>query len=250
MLTPNRRLGRAVTAAFDARQAATGTGAWLTPRILPVEQWYRDLWRTAVLRGLLPASQLFDTAGQRQLWRRIIEEDDREFSLLGPGQTAQQCQQARATLRLWQVDWTHPDVAREFAFAEDSAAFLRWLRDFDAHCRDAGLLCPEDAARALLDLPQLLSTQRLLLLDIDPLPPLQQALIERSADLRVFDSGEVDGQRDEVLAFPDARSELRAISRWCLARHQADPDGRYAVMLRDMHSSRELLETFLRRDFC
>ena len=125
MLTPNRRLARAIRSAYDEHQAANGSRAWATPVIMPLGQWLEECWSEEVMRGALEARQILDVPRQRRLWRQIIESDDRSFSLLGPAPAAQRCQQARAALKLWQVPLSDSAVAQEFSFSEDSAAFHR-----------------------------------------------------------------------------------------------------------------------------
>jgi len=249
MLTPNRRLARAIRSAYDEHQAANGSRAWATPVIMPLGQWLEECWSEEVMRGALEARQILDVPRQRRLWRQIIESDDRSFSLLGPAPAAQRCQQARAALKLWQVPLSDSAVAQEFSFSEDSAAFHRWLARFDAHCNDAGLICPEDALAQLLDAQSSLSAARAVLIDAEELPPLHATLLAKTADLQRLDTGFEGEQTHPVQAFADTRSELQAVSRWCLQRVEESREGRYAVVMQDMHQARELLEMFLRKGF-
>lgn len=226
-----------------------GLTAWETPAIMPVEQWCADRWQRGVTRGQFAPREVIDVPRQRRLWRQIIEEHQQGFSLLGSAKAAQRCQQARAQLLMWQIDWTSSAAQQEFSFAEDSAMFMHWLGIFEQRLGEGQLLSPEDATRELMSAPELLADQRLLLLDTDDLPPLQSAVFALASDVQYLDSGDTEIHKQPVRAFPDERSELRTISRWCLERFESDPSGRFAVVLQDMQASREQLEVFLRRDF-
>lgn len=252
VLTPNRRLSRAVIDAYDEHMRARGNAAWLAPAVLPLNEWCTDRWGRAVMRGNLAPRELLDVPRQRRLWRDIIaesEEQDGAFSLLSQREAAENSQKARTNLCLWRVDWSDPNTAQEFGFAEDSAAFLRWLHRFDARCESLRMICSEDAAKELLEVPQQLQSERVALLNFNEVPPLYTELLACTEALERVNTGTGDCSFAPLHAFPDARSELRHIARWCLERHRECPDGRFAVVLQDMQASRELLESFLRRDF-
>ena len=249
VLTPNRRLARAVLAAANAERTEAGSRAWATPSVMPFQQWLVEQWQTAVMSGALPPRRILEVPQQRRLWREIIEAEEGGFTLVSPASAALRCQQARRDLLLWQVDYRARATRQEFSFTADSEAFLRWLAAFDRRCAEGGFLTAEDAALELLEAPSLLADARVALLDCDSLPPLHAAVLEHAADRRELGAGSEDAALGEARAFADPRAELQAIARWCRVNVEQAPDRRIGVVLQDMGASRELLEVFLRREF-
>lgn len=252
VLTPTRRLSRAVIAAYDRQRAEAGESAWASPAVLPVDQWFENRWSAAVMAAKLPALQLLDVSRCCRLWQDIIESESSGFTLLGPGAAARRAQQARSTLRLWHPAGIPAELEQAFSFGEDTAAFWSWLQAFDQQCAQRGLICPEDAQAALLDAPVVLENERLLLLDVDELPPLQEAILEKVADVQRLEAAPRCENMLPVQSFQSERDELRAIAAWCRQHYEKQESGlseRIAVVLQDMQGSRELLEMFLRREF-
>ena len=255
VLTPNRRLSRAVRDADNRRRAAGPQGAWPSATIMPLRQFWTEQWRRAVTRELLPARPVLDALRQRLLWQRIIEEDrEAGFSLLSSARAAQLCQSAWEQLDLWQVD---PGAARWrswFGLDEDSRSFLRWAARFEAALADLGALTPERAQRELVEHlagrgREALEIAPLVLLHTDVLPPLHAALAGLSPRVHTIEQPPARGHVAPVLAFAHAESELEAAARWCRERAEADPAGRHAVVLQDMQGTRAHFETLLRREF-
>jgi ATP-dependent helicase/nuclease subunit B len=249
VLTPNRRLSRCVLQALGQEQVAAGASAWLTPAVMPREQWLQERWQRGVDRGKLAPGVLLTPLQERRLWQRIILDDPADFSLLSPGRAAAQAMQARSTLMQWRVDYHHRDLRQGFSFAEDSRRFHNWLLQFDAALAAGGLLTRDDLQVALLPHPELLADRPLLLLEGEAPTPLLEALLQSTPrwERQEIKAGSLD--HGPLLSFADERAELAAIARWCRARWLENPAGRYAVVLQDMGAMRERLEWYLRREF-
>ena len=256
VLTPNRRLARAVREAEQRRRRRRGDGAWDSPVILPLQQFFRDRWQQAVTAGEIAPRRVLDAFHQRLLWERVIEADrDSGFSLLSLRQAAALCQRADEQLILWRVDPAAEPWRLWFRSADDSRVFLRWRERVHADVAAAAALTPAQAQAELLSAlaAGLPAGQRalppLLLLHCDELAPLHSALVghaPRSSDLGLTEHRTQPGP---VLAFVDDDAEMAAAARWCRERAEADPQGRYAVVLQDMGAERARFETLLRREF-
>ncbi|MEM1402309.1 MAG: PD-(D/E)XK nuclease family protein [Pseudomonadota bacterium] len=248
VLTPNRRLSRAVRASLHDALRKQG-GASISPSVLPLRQYWIEAWRHAVVRGVVPPARLIDSYGQRLLWQKAIEADaEGQFSLLSSSRAAALAQEAAERLRLWRLPL---DAARrrEFGLTEDGAAFLRWHDAVAAMLKDRGLLVPELALEALLsaaDRPM----APLILLETDDIPPLYAALIGASHPVTRVQLFEQDAAAVEaVVAFDSELDELTAAARWARQQVMRDPQGRYAVVLTDMEGHRRSFERLLRREF-
>lgn len=248
VLTPNRRLSRAVRAAEHRWRQEKGSIAWPSSTIMPIAQYWTERWRYAVTRGVLRPACIIEDAAQRVMWETVVEEESTGFSLLSPSRAAAFCQQALRTLLLWDVDIDSASARQAFDFDDDGRAFLVWSEKFLAALRERELLLPEQAWQQLLQQPDTLN-QSLALLHVEELPPLYRALCDRAPAWEVISSAAAKTRAVPATAFGDSRAELQAAARWCHARHRDDPQGRYAVVLSDMRGDRDRLEYFLRQEF-
>ncbi|MEE4278561.1 MAG: PD-(D/E)XK nuclease family protein [Halieaceae bacterium] len=263
ILTPNRRLSRAVRDADQQRRRARGDRAWSATLVMPLAQFWSEQWRRAVTGGQLAPARLLGSDEQRLLWEQVIEEDTQAgFSLLNSARAAALCQQADEQLLLWRIDPASPRWSSWFAAGQDSDSFLRWREAFVSRLAALGALTPERAQGALLAglsrgdvssaaLPPLLH------LHCDELTPLHAGLARLAPASVTVDAGakeyEKHGSRGEtersLRAFYDTEDELRAAAAWCREQADRNPGGRYAVVLQDMDGQRALFETMLREAF-
>ena len=54
VVTPNRRLARALVALYDRGQRGAGRMAWAAARVLPWDAWLPALWGEALAAGVVP----------------------------------------------------------------------------------------------------------------------------------------------------------------------------------------------------
>ena len=253
VLTPNRRLSRAILSADARRRVAAGAKAWHTPIVVPERQFWTDVWRAGVLSGDFSARAVLDVPAQRLLWRRVIVRDSQDhFSLLSPGRAATLCQAAHENLLLWQIDPDHPRWQSWFTTDDDAQVFLRWREAFHAELQRLEACTPAQAHTEMLVALERGSTSAIPLmvrLLCDDTPPLHRALAEKSGQSVEIDLPEHRGRPDAYRAYADADSELQAAARWCLDAFERDPSGRYGVVLQDMQEQRAVFETHLRREF-
>ncbi|WOJ95866.1 PD-(D/E)XK nuclease family protein [Congregibacter brevis] len=249
ILTPNRRLSRAVREAETQYRLANGVQVWTSSTILPLRQYWIERWRIAVTRGLIPPANVVDTTAQRLIWRRVIDADSQgSFSLLSPARAATLCQEASERLALWRINLDDPATRQSFSFDEDSRAFLRWEENFRKALNELDGITPEQALEQLLNCSAALD-QAVALLNQDDLPPLHQALCEASPAWKNIQTASSAGSILPVRAFSDPRGELQMAAKWCREKYESDPEGRYAVVLSDMHNDRDRLEFYLRQEF-
>ncbi|MFK7831473.1 MAG: PD-(D/E)XK nuclease family protein [Congregibacter sp.] len=250
LLTPNRRLSRAVRHAEQLWRQNHGEHCWNTSTVMPLEQYWLERWASAVTRGFVAPRRVLDSFGQRLLWEQVIEEADASFTLLSASKAAQLCQQALNTLLSWRVDLEASAIRQAFEFDDDGRAFLVWTRAFLSRLAARDCLLPEQACAQLLDNPAAaILDQPLALLCVDELPPLYRALCEKAPSWQHLKPPAPRCRSVNARAYSDPRSELRAAAAWCREQHQTNPRGRYAVVLSDMREDRDRLEFFLRQEF-
>ena len=246
VLTPNRRLSRAVRAADNARRAGRGERAWPSAVIMPLRQYWHERWQWAGTTGRVEPRALLEARAQRLLWRRIIDEESTGFSLLSSARAAALCQSAFENVNLWGLRLDEPALRQEFEFHEDTRHFLLWAQAFQQALDAAGWITPEQAQRRLLRVPEAFE-RPLALLHTDRMPPLHERLCALAPRVQRLRGGAGRGCVAPVRAFASAEAELAAVAAWCVQSREADPQGRYGVVLSDMRCERDRLETRLRR---
>src|SRR5437868_5475939 len=73
VVTPNKRLARALVAAHDNAQRASGRKTWPSAHVLPWPAWLRELWTDVLACDALPSiARLLRAPQTRRCWQQII----------------------------------------------------------------------------------------------------------------------------------------------------------------------------------
>ncbi|MEO1079168.1 MAG: PD-(D/E)XK nuclease family protein [Pseudomonadota bacterium] len=256
VLTPNRRLSRAVREADQQRRQRRGDSVWSSLVALPITQFWTNEWHKALTTGSLTPRRLLDSGQQALLWEQIIEGDsDAGFSLLNGPRAARLCQRADELLFLWRIDPLAAQWSGWFRSDDDSRHFLRWRQRFEARLLELEATTAERAQAELLarygegaedgdgDFPPLLH------LNCDELAPLHASLAGLGRGRVDLNAGGRPVQPRPPRGYETREDELRAAALWCREKTEQDPYGRYAVVLQDMQGDRAIFETMLRREF-
>src|SRR5207249_531627 len=76
VVTPNKRLARALVATYDGEQRSAGRCAWPAVRALPWSAWLEQLWSDVLAHDALPwITRLLRAPQARWRWRQIIAAD-------------------------------------------------------------------------------------------------------------------------------------------------------------------------------
>ncbi len=256
VLTPNRRLSRAVRDADQQRRARRGDRVWSSLVVMPITQFWTDQWHRAATAGRLEPQRLLDPGQQALLWEQIIEGDgEAGFSLLSGSRAARLCQRADELLLLWQIDPGAPRWSSWFRSSDDSRHFLRWRQRFEDRLRELDASTAERAQATLLASCESQAEEggslfpALLHLNCDELAPLHAALAALAEDRVELEAAGGLVEARPLQAYESRDDELRAAAAWCRKHVEQKPDGRYAVVLQDMQGERAIFETMLRREF-
>jgi len=252
VLTPNSRLARSISTAWDRQQEDDGHRVWRPAKVAPLETWLHDQWRTAVRTGLLPPLVPVTPGQLLELWQEVIaahERDSKGYSLLRPTAAAAQASSARETLLRWQVQVHQPRHRAEFALDEDCATFFAWQSLLVEKLASLELTTPGDALTSLLGCAEGLAPSRLALLGFGDMPPLLRACVDAlGADVVELPAPSTPGNC-LAYAYPDKRSELAAIAHWAQQLTRDDHTVRIGIILPAMSEDRPALEYLLRREF-
>ncbi|MEP1471700.1 MAG: PD-(D/E)XK nuclease family protein [Halieaceae bacterium] len=252
LLTPNLRLARRVRAAWDLLQAERGRTSWPTLAVQSVDNWLMARWQHHVALGELPPRKVLTPSQLTELWLQEIDRSDSEgvaLNLLRPAAAAALAQQARDTLVRWGLD-PHLQANRQyFELEPDCGTFYRWLSAFENRLEGEELATPADCLAALNSLEPAGAQAELVLLEVDDLPPLSQALLTKLCkSLQHIDPG-AESLPPRLVALPDRRTELAAMASWAASHYQEDPECTVGLVIPDMTQDRNAIEHLLRREF-
>ena len=252
VLTPNFRLTRSISGAWNQLQLDQGQQSWPTVNVSPLEAWLLGRWHNAVRAGLLKPLLPGSSGQLQELWQEVIaahEQETRGYSLLRPTAAAEQAGRARDILLRWQLDINQPRHRQSFELDEDCATFFSWQARFVDKLAELGMTTAADCLVSLLGCAESLAGEKLVLVGFDEIPPLLRACVQAlGSDVLELDSPGVPG-KCMAYEYPDKRDELAAVARWASELSRAEPQCSIGIILPNMRDDRPALEYLLRREF-
>ena len=213
-----------------------GDRAWVSPPLTTFPRWLGERWENARQSAAAVEERcLLHPRQAARLWQRIIEDSPDGAGLLSPARVAIWAQQARQTLLDHGISG---DTVRRVQDPGDSAAFLRWQRQFDLALDDAGWIDPESLLYRLNRLPVEAAAGDILLVDPDPFETPERRRWRESWQQKGLSVANVLPDTDDasprtVLA-ADADDELELAAEWAASLSGANPRGRVAVVVSDL----------------
>ena len=242
VVTPNRRLARALASEFDAYQAGKSLGVWETPQILPFAAFIAKLYDAA--QHDPAASQAWaplTRPQERALWESVIADSD--LTLLAPATAAELAADA------WTVahQWNLTSRVRRYTSVTDTRIFVTWANEYQrrvALSRATDLARLPDLVRESIESGAVATPPSVVLAGFDEITAQQQSL---------FDALQTGGsQCDRLEPIKYELKPLRAICRdthdesekaadWVAARLAANPTARIGIVVPDLVSRRRQL---------
>jgi len=238
VVTPNRRLARALKLRFDGAQFAAGARVWTSADVLPWNAWlartFDELTRhEAGVQLLSPAQEL-------ALWQQAIADSPFAHALLDTAATARIARDAWAQAQGWRLDlggWRS-------GLHEDALAFVAWSVRFRERCMAGGWTSVSvlpDAIAQRLRTAGARPSEPLVVYGFDELSPQERALLDalRSAGTRVDEvqPGGTDGEVSRRV-HESATEELFAVARRARDLLLADPALAIGVVIPDLSRRR------------
>jgi probable DNA repair protein len=235
IVTPNRRLARALGRQFDAWQAARGLRVWETPRVLPFAAFAAHLYdgaqhdpsSTGVRAPLAPAQE-------QALWDTVIDASD--VPLASPGAAAQLAAEAWLLAHQWRI----VDRLRHFALTEDTRVFVDWAREYEARVERIGAIDQArlpDAVAKLAGDGRLALPAEVVLAGFDEPTPQQRALTDalaaRGTRVGWHEAVGTPGECRRLVA-ADVRDELGRMADWVADRLAGDANARIGIVVPDL----------------
>ena len=138
VVTPNRRLARALVTLYDRSQRTEGRGAWTAARALPWDAWISTLWLEALAAGAVPEGASLRTSLQAgHAWNRIVADED--ASLIDPRGAAVIARDAWTLMHAWGAGGDSWRAWAGAAGIDDCATFARWASRYARELRAANV---------------------------------------------------------------------------------------------------------------
>ena len=249
VLTPGKRLARAITEAW-AREQLASQGATSAPPVDTVDGWLEARWHEQVEQGSLPLNTLIDRQQELCLWRQVIlldQTDTGEAALLNLSSAAARAKSARDAL-LGYATGSNAELWQSFLISEDSSAFSRWNKLFENELSKRSLVTRHEAYAQLASLT--VDTKPTVSLVLSRLlPPQSLKALGQFCEIRELALSRLQKPSPRFqYAFPSREAELAAAARWA-SQKQAEGATSVAIISLDLDRDRAPLEYHLRDQF-
>ena len=143
IVTPNKRLARALVARHDAAMVRAGHRTWTAARALPWPAWLTTLWRDACDADAIAANpRLLAPVEAGYLWDRLVAADaNARAPLLDPQGAATLAAEAWELVHAWGAggeSWRAWRGASDAPVDSDPAIFAAWAEQLSSRTRATG----------------------------------------------------------------------------------------------------------------
>ena len=235
LITPNRRLARAIKREFDAGQIQRGRSVWPAADILPYSAFLERSWseRARLTRGatLLSAEQ------ELALWERVIADSPQGDILLNPSAAARKAREAWSLRHAFRMDFARYASTLD----DDGAAFRGWAQRYGKICAGKNWLDGARLADAVIAAAAAPKPRPIVLCGFDELSPQQREFFQALAAA----GGNVSEAKPEAKSapavragFPDSETELHAVALQIKRTLAKRPDVNIGVILPELSMRR------------
>src|ERR1700687_2884509 len=241
VVTPNRRLSRALERDFDLSQRARNLPAWESADIVPLAAFSERLWEDALYSELATAIPRLLTPAQEQvLWEEVLNTSRFAAGLLSVSSAAAQCRDAWQLAHAWRL---MPKLRSDEA-NEDVRAFLDWSTRYEHLTNERGLCerarLPDVVARILAH-EALRKPKSVVVFGFDIETPQARDFLAALASIGVelFASrAPLQQGRGRRVELASRKDEVLAAAKWARARLEANAAARIGVVIPDLSKCR------------
>jgi len=235
LITPNRRLARAIKCEFDAEQIKRGRSVWPAADILPYSAFLERSW--SELARFERGATLLSAEQEIALWERVIAGSPQGEILLNLAATARQAHDAWAIRHAFRIDFARYAAMLD----EDGAAFRSWAKRYGKNCAEKNWLDGARLADAIAAAGNALKPLTIVLYGFDEPSPQQQEFFKAltAAGGNVSEAEPEANAAPAVRAiFPDSEAELYAVASQIKQMLAQQPDVRIGVVVPDLAARR------------
>jgi probable DNA repair protein len=239
VITPGRRLARALKSEFDRTQALRGATVWDSADILPIsafiERIYEDAQYSAYSMGSGRLPALLKPVQEQVLWENVINRSEAGEVLLAVAETARLAREAWQLAHAWHLT---PGL-KSLPLNEDARAFRDWARCYEEMTFGGNQI---DGARLynliseLCGHTEISKPRRLVCYSFDLVTPQQSVLL---TSLREAGCEVVVAQRSQPrphgnvsrIACGNSADEIGRAANWARARLEDNSSARIGVVI-------------------
>ncbi len=246
IVTPTRRLGRALQQQYTTEQLSAEKKVWETPDILPWAAWMLRCWDDfAAQQKNVPL--LLNSQQQQWVWQKIVAESSFAKEFLQPAAAATRAYDAWKIMRQWQLE----SFPEDLWLNKDAFAFQSWVKTFQQQCKKHHWLDAASLEGCLLnDVSQWASSSaaKLCLVGFDELTPVQEALIEalkqETCEIKQLIEAAETNQSIEIIRtnYADTRQEIKAIAHWLREQLNLDDSASIGIVVPELETLRTDIE--------
>jgi probable DNA repair protein len=246
IVTPTKRLGRALQQQYITEQLSEQKKVWETPDILPWAAWILRSWDDfAAQQEQVPL--LLNAQQQQWVWQKIVTESSFAEGFLQPAAAATRAYDAWKIMRQWQL-MSFPE---DLWLNKDAFAFQSWVKTFQQQCKKHNWLDAASLEGYLLEEVPTWATHsaaKICLVGFDELTPAQKALLEAmketGCEIKHTIEAVKTNQSTEIIrsAYADTRYEIKAIAHWLREQLNLDTSASIGIVVPEMESLRTDIE--------
>jgi len=241
ILTPNLRLARKISDAWNQRCLARGDTSWPAPPVHALGTWLDDCWLQLVDGAWPPA--LAGVAAQplqeQWLWEHILAAD--ETAAANPAGFADLARRGWQLVREWQL----PQVELTREHHQGARTLVRWGLAWQREMAGHGLLDSVQRAAIVRDAfarGELPSRPCICLAGFQSLSPLHQDILNMAGQQLDTLPPPAPLQPPRAVSAADPTQEITAAARWALACARHDPRARIGIVVPDLTALRARVE--------
>lgn len=248
ILTANRRQAAHISRALTQSTAAENKYKQGLPKVLPIEDWWAQLWDCLVESGHEYASnyKLLKPAQELLVWQQIIEQDQ-GTELLKHLAAARSAMSAHRTLVLWDVQ-----ISPLFEHSPDCAAFARWAQRFRQRCVREQRLDGASLVQRLLKALAFISIdwpKHIMPLGFYHMPPLYLKLLSQTSAELVEAKAQPCAPAINQCACSTFEDEIATAAHWAKNQITENSQRRIALVIPELKQNRVRVERILRECF-
>ena len=248
ILTANRRLAINIRQIYDQFQITQGKLSWSTLKIMPLETWLTLSWQQLASTS----EQLLSGFQEHYLWEKMISSQANRYPLLQVEQTAKLVHKAWQLLWAWQIPISS---LVNFIDSPEIDAMYRWAQQFLQDCQQHHWRSQAEIPQCLINqidqLSSLESSQHILIIGFDEMPPIYQQLIHLLKKDRVVAEilNEPYSRKASTVTFSNLEMEMTAMAQWAKDYHFQNPTHTIGCIVPQLTQHRSRLTALFQKTF-
>jgi probable DNA repair protein len=237
VVAPNAELAQALLAAVEQHHLDAGHDVWPTPAIHDFGSWLRQCHERRLLTDASAPRCLGDFE-ERELWRQAILAGG-GAEVLDPSGVARAARRVRRAL----YDHGIAFAALEAHDSDEVQALVRWIRIFDARCRELGCLSADELAATVGAAAAPVATS-VDWIESSSWRPAARQWLSRHAGRMLEPAAAAPAETRRLQALSPA-AELAEVAGWAQSGLEADPDFRAWICVPGLGARRsEVIDAF------